>query len=121
MWKWPALAAIPLAALLALPAGATEVEIVDARATPGPQGWRIDVTLRHDDTGWDHYADAWEVRLRDGTVLGTRKLLHPHVDEQPFTRSLPRVAIPEGVREVLIHARDLQSGWSPRSFVLRLP
>ncbi|QDL93641.1 hypothetical protein FDP22_08150 [Paroceanicella profunda] len=114
------LAAVALA-LLAGPAGASEVRIVDARAVPGPQGWRIDVTLRHDDTGWDHYADTWEVRLRDGTVLGTRKLLHPHVTEQPFTRSLPRVAIPEGVREVVIHARDLQSGWSSDTFLLVLP
>ena len=43
------------------------------------------VTVQHADTGWDHYADAWEVLAPDGTVLGTRTLLHPHTDEQPFT------------------------------------
>jgi len=37
--------------------------------------WRFDVTLRHNDEGWDHYADAWQVVLpEDGEVLGERVL-----------------------------------------------
>jgi len=50
-------------------------------------GARFDVTLSHADTGWEDYADGWRVELEDGTVLGTRVLGHPHVNEQPFTRS----------------------------------
>ncbi len=50
--------------------------------------WTVDVTLSHGDTGWDDYADGWRIEDASGAVLGTRELLHPHVTEQPFTRSL---------------------------------
>ncbi|MEM8980549.1 MAG: hypothetical protein AAGD04_13765 [Pseudomonadota bacterium] len=99
-------------------AGGVTVE----RATAKAQGdsYRFDVTLSHADTGWDHYADAWEVRLEDGTVLGTRTLLHPHVNEQPFTRSLGGVVVPKGQDTVLIFAHDSQHGWTTAGFRLDL-
>jgi hypothetical protein len=34
--------------------------------------YRFDVTVRHADTGWDHYADAWDILTPDGTLLGSR-------------------------------------------------
>lgn len=109
-----------LAYLAATPALAGDVEIVGAEAQPGSNGWRFAVTLKHGDTGWSHYADAWEIRLADGTVLGTRVLAHPHENEQPFTRTLSGVAIPESVTEVVVHARDKTHGWSPQTLTLRL-
>lgn len=72
---------------------------------------RFDVTLSHGDTGWDDYADGWRVELADGTVLGTRVLGHPHVSEQPFTRS-SSIAIPDGVSEVFIRASTNVEGWA---------
>lgn len=75
-----------------------------------PGLYRFDVTVRHPDTGWDHYADKWEVLAPDGRVLGTRILLHPHVEEQPFTRSLDRVRIPVDVRQVVVRAHDNVDG-----------
>ncbi len=33
------------------------------------------------------YVDGWHVETAEGEILGTRILLHPHVGEQPFTRS----------------------------------
>lgn len=107
-------------ALLATPALAGEVEVVDAKAVPGAGAWTFHVTLAHTDTGWDHYADAWRVVGPDGAILGVRELLHPHVNEQPFTRSLSGVAIPDGVTEVTIEARDNVDGWSPLTFPLAL-
>ncbi|MEL6197664.1 MAG: hypothetical protein AAFT19_07445 [Pseudomonadota bacterium] len=101
-------------------ARAGDVEIVDVKAVPGPDGWRFDVTLLHEDTGWDHYADAWRVVGPDGQVYGTRTLAHPHVDEQPFTRSLSRVAIPQDVTSVTIEAHDSVHGWSPMEFMVSL-
>jgi len=68
-------------------------------------------TVRSSDTGWDKYADAWEVVAPDGTVLGTRELLHPHTEEQPFTRSLAAVAVPTGVDRVVVRAHDSVAGW----------
>ena len=101
-----------LALLIALPAAADPAEIVGAEATPGEGGWRFDVTLRHGDTGWDDYADGWRVLAPDGKVLRERVLYHPHVEEQPFTRSLTGVAIPDGTPQVRIEARDSVGGWS---------
>jgi hypothetical protein len=37
-------------------------------------------------------------------VLGWRKFWHPNVDEQPFTRPMSGIAVPESVREVIIRA-----------------
>ncbi|MBO6604678.1 MULTISPECIES: hypothetical protein [Rhodophyticola] len=100
--------------LLPLAAFAEPPEIVAAAYSAG----RVSVTLAHPDTGWDHYADGWQVELEDGTVLGTRVLLHPHVEEQPFTRSLGNVVIPAGVTQVFIRARCNVTGWGEDRFAL---
>lgn len=71
-------------------------EIVAVTATPSGQEWRFDVTLLHPDTGWDDYADGWRVLTPDGVERGLRVLAHPHVTEQPFTRSLSDVALQTG-------------------------
>lgn len=118
------LSATLLAALsisLTPPALAGNVEIVDATAKPSADAWTFSVTLRHDDTGWDHYADLWQVFAPDGQLLGERVLLHPHENEQPFTRSLSGVEIPQNVDEVIIRARDNVHGVSPQEYRLTLP
>ncbi len=102
------LAALSLAPTAAL-AGEADVVGVEVRSSGG--GWRFDVTVEHADTGWEHYADAWRVVGPDGTVYGTRTLYHPHVDEQPFTRSLSGVVIPEGVDTVTVEAHDSVHEW----------
>ena len=96
-------------------ASAGETVVISAKAISTNSGWRFDVTLQHDDTGWEHYADAWRVVGEDGTVFGTRTLYHPHVDEQPFTRSLTGIAIPAGVSKVIIEGRDNIHGWGGRT------
>jgi hypothetical protein len=83
--------------------------------------WRFDVTISHRDTGWGHYADAWRVLDMDGNQLGLRELAHPHVEEQPFTRSLSGVRIPQNVRQVQVQARDKPGGWNPETRLVRLP
>lgn len=107
---------------LAGPALAEEpvIENVTARQEAGGT-WRFDVTIRHPDTGWDHYADGWRVLDMQGNELGLRVLFHPHVNEQPFTRSLNGVAIPEGTTQVQIQARDLPEGWNKDTMVITLP
>ena len=67
-------------------AGQADVLKVDVKGT-GPNTYRFSVTVRHNDQGWDHYADKWDVVAPDGTILATRILHHPHDKEQPFTRS----------------------------------
>ena len=98
---------------LAPPAAALAGEPVveGVRAVREGAAWRFDVTIAHGDTGWDHYADGWEVAAPDGARLGYRELLHPHETEQPFTRSLGGVAVPVGVGRVLVRAHDSVHGW----------
>ena len=87
-------------------AGAGEADVVGVEVTSqGGGSYRFDVTVEHGDEGWDHYADAWDVVAPDGSVLGTRVLLHPHENEQPFTRSTT-VTIPDGITEVTLRAKD---------------
>ncbi len=95
-------------------------EIVKATAERSGMGWRINVTLRHPDTGWDHYADGWDVQDANGKIIGYRELMHPHVEEQPFTRSLVNVMPPDGTREVYIRARCSVDGWSSELVKLKL-
>ena len=100
---------------------AGEADVVEVRATPSANEWHFDVTVQHADTGWEHYADAWRVVGPDGAIYGTRTLYHPHVGEQPFTRSLARVAIPEGVASVTVEAHDSVHGWGGVAVEVLLP
>ena len=109
------------AGLVALPAAASEVEIVAVDVASSSGGYSFSVTLRHADSGWKHYADQWRVLAPDGAVLGTRVLVHPHVDEQPFTRGLSGVKAPAGIKRVLIQAQDSVSGVSAKTFPVGLP
>lgn len=99
---------------------ADEPVIEKVTATKVGMGWRFEVTILHPDTGWDDYADGWEVLDSDGNRLGYRELLHPHVNEQPFTRSLSGVVVPDGVREVFIRARDNVGGWGETRVPVKL-
>lgn len=97
--------------LLILPfsvqAGAAVVE--DVQVFQQGRDLRFEVTLRHGDTGWKHYADGWGVYSLEGAELGYRVLHHPHVNEQPFTRKLT-VRVPRGMTQVEIRPRDLLHG-----------
>ena len=109
--------AVPFAA-----AAAGEADVVSAVATQEAAGtWRFDVTVAHADEGWDHYADQWDVLAPDGTVLGTRVLFHPHVEEQPFTRSLSGVVVPASVTTVTVRARDSVHGYGGVTVSVELP
>lgn len=116
---------VVIAALLSLMTGVTasagDVAVVSAEAAQVRKGvYKFHVGLKHDDEGWDHYANAWLILAPDGTVLGTRTLYHPHVDEQPFVRSLSGVKIPEGIKAVLIIGVDSVHGTDGPSLTVDL-
>jgi len=96
-------------------------DVVAATIDSSGDTYRVSATILSADTGWDKYADAWEVRSPEGTVIGTRILAHPHVDEQPFTRSLDGVDIPAGITEVEIAARDLVVGFCGETVTIVVP
>jgi len=104
------------------PSRAGEADVVDVKVTKSAPGiFRFDVSVRHGDTGWEHYANRWEIVGPDGTVLGRRELAHPHENEQPFTRSLGGVMIPEQVSEVIVRAHDSVHGLGGRQMKVEVP
>ena len=99
---------------------ANEVEIVKVELEPSANRWTFHVTLSHKDTGWDHFADGWRIVDSKGNELGYRKLWHPHVEEQPFTRTLANVLVPEGTNIVFIEAHDKVHGWAKKKVKIDL-
>ncbi len=108
--------------------GTANADVEFVRATQQAGGaWRFDVTVRHPDSGWEDYADGWDVVMPDGRVLKaaqddpfTRLLLHPHENEQPFTRSQSGVIVPDGVEVVIVRAHDLVDGFGGREIEVDL-
>lgn len=102
-------------------AWAGEADVVSGSITSLGEGrYRIDATVLHEDEGWDHYADRWDVLAADGRVLGSRELAHPHENEQPFTRSLT-LSLPEGVSVIRLQAHDSVHGLGGKILELSVP
>lgn len=100
-----------LALMVAAPAQAGEADVIAAEARRSPDGtWRIVATVSHSDEGWDHYADGFEILDPKGNTLGFRILHHPHINEQPFTRSVSGISIPDTVDYIFVRARDSVHG-----------
>ena len=111
--------ASPAAEPAGFPTGSpADADVTFVRAVDQGESWTFHVTVAHADTGWEDYADGWDVVLPDGTVLKpdpespfTRLLLHPHVEEQPFTRSQRGILIPGDVTTIIVRAHDLVDGF----------
>jgi len=102
-------------------ARAGEADVLDVKVSCNNKSiCRFAVTVQHDDDGWKHYANRWEVLGPDGKVIATRVLAHPH-SKKPFTRSLDNVKIPAGVTEVRVRAHDLVHGYGGKEMVVKLP
>ncbi|PVZ65773.1 hypothetical protein DC094_17590 [Pelagibaculum spongiae] len=100
---------------------AGEVDVVDAKVTKNNDGsYDFSVSLLHADSGWDHYANRWELLDNQQNILATRTLHHPHENEQPFTRSLHRVKIPAGVKQILVRGHDLVHGYGGKQMTIEL-
>jgi hypothetical protein len=136
--------AAPLATATAVPTpipsppaeaqGNADVLFVRAVQTAGSSGgteqgstWTFHVTVQHPDTGWADYADGWDVLISEGVVIKpdpdspfTRLLLHPHENEQPFTRSQSGIVIPPGETQVRVRAHDLVDGFGGREVIVDL-
>ncbi|MDH3518872.1 MAG: hypothetical protein OEM49_00315 [Myxococcales bacterium] len=113
-------AALLLAALAPQLARAGKADVVDVKAECKKDQCRFAVTVRHDDEGWSHYANRWEVLDMDGKVLVTRVLRHPHVNEQPVTRGVGWTRIPMEVVRVRVRAHDMVHGDGGAEMVIDL-
>jgi hypothetical protein len=97
-------------------------DVMAAKVTPRGGGrFDFDVTISSPYDTAQRYADGFRVVGAKGEVYGERKLLHDHADEQPFTRDLHGVAVPAGVRTVIVEARDRAHGYGGRKLEIALP
>ena len=104
-----------------------DADVIYVRAIFDDQSWTFHVTVSHPDTGWEDYVNGWDVVTPDGEVLKvnesdlfTRLLLHPHENEQPFTRSQSGISIPEGISLVHVRAHDLVDGFGGKEIIVDL-
>lgn len=96
-------------------------DVVDAVARQDGETWAFDVTISSPYDTPERYADGWRVLAPDGTELGFRLLTHDHAAEQPFTRSLGGVEIPDDVQVVTIEGRDQANGFGGETVEVALP
>lgn len=117
----PGMALIAAISLASTSTFAGEADVVGGSITAlGDGRYRIDATIQHADTGWDHYANRWDVLAPDGSIIGVRELAHPHVNEQPFTRSLT-LDIAAGISSVTLQANDSVHGLGGKTLELAVP
>lgn len=96
-------------------------DIVDVSVSANGSSYNFVVTMSSPYDSPQRYADAWRVIGDNGEVYGVRELLHDHANEQPFTRSLEGVEIPDGVSSVTVQGRDQVYGWGGGVVEVNLP
>ena len=99
---------------------AGEADVIKVEVDKSGSTYSFSVTVKHADESWQHYANKWDVVSLEGQVFATRILHHPHVNEQPFTRSLSGVAVDSGIDSVIIRAHDLVHGYGGKEMVVEL-
>jgi hypothetical protein len=96
-------------------------QVKDVLAIQKSRGsWCFNTSVQHNDQGWEHYANAWEVIDLDGKQFGYRQLAHPHDNEQPFTRSQCNIEIPSEVTKVIVRAKCNKHGFGGKPFIVDL-
>ena len=99
---------------------AGEADVIDVKVRyNGNNNFQVITTVKHADTGWDHYANGWEILDEKDNVIGKRILYHPHVKEQPFTRSYT-LDIPSTVKVITVRAMDSLHGKGGRAIKIKL-
>jgi hypothetical protein len=109
----------------ALAAGSNEQKYPDVIAvevrSSGVDTFDFDATVSSPYDTPQRYADAFRITGKDGSVFGERILFHDHANEQPFTRDLYRVKVPNGARVVVVQARDKRFGYGGKTVEIALP
>jgi hypothetical protein len=120
--------AVPATPTTPTPSGEADADVLFVRAQETADStWTFTVTVAHPDSGWEDYANGWDIVLPDGTAVlpdpnspFTRLLLHPHETEQPFTRSQSNIEIPANVTAVTVRAHDIVAGFGGQEITVAL-
>ena len=114
------LISVAIVLVFAHSSGAGEADILKVETRyNGNNNFQVIVTVQHKDTGWDHYAKGWEILDEQGRLLGTRVLHHPHVKEQPFTRSYT-LDIPPSMNAITVRGVDSVHGRGGKTILIPL-
>ena len=97
-----------------------DILAVKLRAS-GTDQFDFDVTVSSPYDTPARYADGFRVTTLSGELLGERKLLHDHQDEQPFTRDLYGLKIPKPIKQVVVQGSDQRFGYGGKSVQVQLP
>ena len=96
-------------------------QVINVLVTKEKSGnWCFGASVLHNDEGWKHFADGWEVIDQEGNQLGYRKIHHPHVNEQPFTRSQCNIKIPVEISKVIVRAKCNKHGFGGKALLVEL-
>jgi len=98
-------------ALLLRSMWANEAIVEEVKVTKDKGMYNFSVRILHEDSGWEHYVNRYEILNEKGHLLATRILVHPHENEQPFTRTLNGVVMKD-LKKVYVRAHDSVDGYS---------
>lgn len=110
-----------LTLLWSFPAGADAPVIAAADAQLDGGRWTVTVTLKHRDSGWDHFATGLAVLAPDGSRIGSLDLTRPNVGKSRFTARITGLKVPPGTEFVLIRSRCSLVGWAAEPVRVDLP
>ncbi|EAR09338.1 hypothetical protein [Reinekea blandensis] len=94
--------------------------VLDVEAVEQDGRWSVTTTISSPYDSPERYADGFRVLTDTGVELEVRTLWHHHADEQPFTRSLVGLPIPDGVTSIYVQGRDKANGWGGQVVRVRL-
>jgi len=69
---------------------------------------------------WEKASFALTQLFESGQVIGVRELAHPHVNEQPFTRSVT-INIDASVKTITVRANDSVHETGGKTFDIAVP
>ena len=109
-------------------AAAPDADITNVYARQEKNGtWTFHVSVRHPDRSYDDFADGWDLVTGAGQVLKveshhrfTKVVRRPHLKEQPFTRTVKGVVIPESVEKLKVRAHDSRAGFGGKEVLVHL-
>lgn len=83
--------------------------------------YHFEVTIEHEDKGWDDYLEAWEVFGPDGRILASRPFFKPQPEKSKSVTALTGVIVPEDIETVTIRARTYPVGLEGEPFEVKIP
>ena len=87
----------------------SEANVVDVEK----EGDRFSVTMIHDDSSENGYANWWQIEDTEGNMLGRRELLHPH-GTRNFTRSK---SVQTDEDKLVVRAHDQTHGYGGQTIL----